>query len=358
MKIIVDLSALNFKYIGGIGYYIKNLLESFDDQEKQLIVPLYPVKPKFDHDLKGYKKETLGLNGRIGTIEWYYLGGLFLRKYNPDVFWGPAYIIPRMLNKNVKAIVTIHDNIIFLKNKKHENLIAKIWHGIYHSSARYSERVADKVITVSQSSANDLANIFPDISKKIEVVSPSINKVLFKNIPDAHERFSEKYKINDPFALIIHMESERKNFRLIVDAFKKQDKGILCAAGRLYDEKISYAKSQLENRFKYLGYVDTNDLPMIYSAANVFIGASEAEGFDLPPLEARACGTKVIASDIPIHREVLETEAEYFKIGDVDKLSKLIFDTLSSDKIYVPSKVIDKYDWKKSANKMLKIFSE
>jgi glycosyltransferase involved in cell wall biosynthesis len=358
MKIGVDLSALNFKYIGGIGIYVKNLLESIDVNEREYFTLFYPIKSEFNRSLQFYKTGTLGLSGRFGTLEWYYLGGILLKKYGLDTFWGPAYIIPRGLDKNVKTIVTIHDSLIFLKSSNREMIIKELWHTLYHQSARHSQKIANKVITISKTSANDLEQIFPGISKKLEIISPSINKNLFKIIPDAYQKFFTKYGISKPFVLIIHMESERKNFRLVIDSFKKQDKGVLCAVGRLSDSKVSYAKSQLGDRFFYLGYVDETDLPIIYSAANVLIAPSRAEGFDIPPLEARACGTNVIASDISVHREVLENEAEYFEIDDANKLSKLIFDSLSTNKIIVPSKIIDKYDWRQSAIKLLKMFSE
>ena len=70
------------------------------------------------------------------------------------------------------------------------------------------------------------------------------------------------------------------------------------------------------------------------------------------------CGMWVIASDIPIHHEVLEDEAEYFGVDDVDKLSKLISEALNIEKKFISSKIINKYDWKKSADKMLEILKK
>ncbi len=59
-----------------------------------------------------------------------------------------------------------------------------------------------------------------------------------------------------------------------------------------------------------------------------------------------------------IPRKNFEFVVEYYnlKINDSDKLSKFMSDALSGDKVVVPSKIIEKYDWKQSARKMIEIF--
>ena len=52
-----------------------------------------------------------------------------------------------------------------------------------------------------------------------------------------------------------------------------------------------------------LGYVPDDDLPALYSGCDVFVFPSIYEGFGIPVLEARACGARVVATDIPEIRE-------------------------------------------------------
>src|SRR5581483_6456468 len=67
----------------------------------------------------------------------------------------------------------------------------------------------------------------------------------------------------------------------------------------------------IEAAVSYAGYVDDADLPALYTLADAFVFPSWREGFGLPPLEALACGTPVVASDRPSMPEVLGAAALY-----------------------------------------------
>jgi glycosyltransferase involved in cell wall biosynthesis len=60
-----------------------------------------------------------------------------------------------------------------------------------------------------------------------------------------------------------------------------------------------------ENDIRFLGYVPDEDMPLLYAGAQVFLFPTLYEGFGIPPVEAMACGTPVIASDAPCMPEVL-----------------------------------------------------
>jgi glycosyltransferase involved in cell wall biosynthesis len=68
------------------------------------------------------------------------------------------------------------------------------------------------------------------------------------------------------------------------------------------------------------GRVSDDDLAAIYTGAHALVFPSDDEGFGLPPVEALACGTPVVASDIPVLREVLGDRATFVAVGDVDGL--------------------------------------
>ena len=77
----------------------------------------------------------------------------------------------------------------------------------------------------------------------------------------------------------------------------------------------------------------------------------------MPPVEALSCGTKVIASDIPVHHEILENDVEYFNPRDPNELSDLI-DKGAKNKEIVNSKIPSKFSWNDSSYKMYKILEE
>ncbi|MEM4067917.1 MAG: glycosyltransferase family 1 protein [Candidatus Micrarchaeaceae archaeon] len=363
-------SILTLKNYSGIPIYIYNILDNIDLNYRKLFKLVVPFEfdipaPDFDNTYEFIElnaRKTNSYINKFNRLKFRLLGQASVSKinhYQPDVYWAPAFTVPRFLNKQVKVIPVIHDLIplkygnifgsdVKFKFLKRQSMISTI---------KYSIKRADKILTISESVANELKDLFK-INKEIEIASPAYNKKLFKPILNAKELFYQKYKIYDKFVLIGNMKSQRKNFEDVIDSFKRIDtKGLLCVFGSLSKSQIELANLRLGDKFKHLGYVDENDLPIIYSAANAFIALSKAEGFDLPSLEARVCGTIVISSDIPVHHEVLENESEYFRIGDNDRLSRLIYDVLSADKTFISSKILNKYDWGKTADKTLKFLT-
>ena len=365
-KIFVESSSLGEEKYTGIPTYLFNLLDNIDVSERKnfTLISLFNIKtPDFNHT---YDYINLGINRgskkKFAVTKFFYFGGSKINKYSPDVFWQPNFVLPRMISSKIKTVVHIHDLIPLDKEDFSPKIsTGRIINDLMSLEIRYSMRRADIIVTVSNTVAQEIRDTFPFTPHKIEIVTPAYQKDLFHPILDEKiiEKFLKDHQIKNKFILAMNMKVLRKNFILLVNAFEKvRTDGILCVGGTLRDSQITFAKQKLGDRFKYLGYLKSEELPLAYSAASALIAPSRAEGFDMSPLEARACGTHVIASDISVHHEVLEDEAEYFGVDDVNKLSKLISEALNTEKKFVSSKIINKYDWKKSADKMLEILEE
>lgn len=78
------------------------------------------------------------------------------------------------------------------------------------------------------------------------------------------------------------------------------------------------AELDLERSMVNLAFLDRAALAAVYRSATLLLQNSEAEGFGLPVIEAMACGCPVVASDIPVLREVAGGAAGYCPVGDVD----------------------------------------
>jgi glycosyltransferase involved in cell wall biosynthesis len=121
-----------------------------------------------------------------------------------------------------------------------------------------------------------------------------------------------KYRLKKPYLLAVGTREPRKNFALLVEVFlQMRTEGLLgacilvLAGSRGWkDRRLSECLRRGEsNGVIVLDYVDQDDLPPLYAGADALICPSLYEGFGMPVLEARACGTQVVASDIPELRE-------------------------------------------------------
>jgi glycosyltransferase involved in cell wall biosynthesis len=78
-----------------------------------------------------------------------------------------------------------------------------------------------------------------------------------------------------------------------------------------------------EGAVRFTGYLEDDDLQRVVAGARALVYPSLYEGFGLPPLEAFACGVPVVASDLPVTREVVGDDPELSRlvpVGDLDAL--------------------------------------
>ena len=120
----------------------------------------------------------------------------------------------------------------------------------------------------------------------------------------------------------------------------------------------------LQNSIDVFPHIDAAQLASVYRRARVLIQPSESEGFGLPVAEAMACGTPVIASDIPALREVGGGAAEYCPVGDIDTWSSRTLELLSenSDRREVRSRACieqaSQFSWSEYASRMADLYRE
>jgi glycosyltransferase involved in cell wall biosynthesis len=119
----------------------------------------------------------------------------------------------------------------------------------------------------------------------------------------------------------------------------------------------------LTDTVERLGYVEAAALPSLYRRARAFVMPSHWEGFGLPLLEAMASGTPIVASDIPVHREVAARAATYAPADDHEALAAAIElvwnDTeLRSQLVKEGRERVTCFSWEVSARKTLELYQE
>lgn len=113
-----------------------------------------------------------------------------------------------------------------------------------------------------------------------------------------------------------------------------------------------------------LGFVPDEELKEVYKNSVAFVFPSLSEGFGLPGIEAMEAGTLVLASDIPVFKEVYKDAAIYFNPYDFSSIEKALQNVLAlsaeerQSKISYAQKFVTRYSWQKMAKKTLKVYTE
>ncbi|MBU0980239.1 MAG: glycosyltransferase family 4 protein [Nanoarchaeota archaeon] len=139
----------------------------------------------------------------------------------------------------------------------------------------------------------------------------------------------DKYKLGkDPVLLYLGRISPHKGVHLLIEAYKLAKQKIpglkLMITGKhtfpAYSRKL---KRMADEGVIFTGFVADEKLPGLYGACSLYTTASLWEGYDIPVVEAQACGKKVVAFDAGSHKEVVK-KGLLVKSGDVEGFSKAI----------------------------------
>jgi glycosyltransferase involved in cell wall biosynthesis len=207
-----------------------------------------------------------------------------------------------------KRVVTFHD-VTFFRMPERYPPARRLY---FRTMTRLSARVADAIIVPSTTVRDDTAAVLSAPMKKLHVVYEAA-AARYRPIPaDEAGSVARRYGIEGPYVLSVgSLEPGKNRARLIRAVRDARDAGVdvtLAVAGqpawRHEAEHDLADQVGIGDRVRWLGYVPPDDLPALYSGAAVFAFPSLYEGFGLPVLEAMACGTPVLTSDVSATAEV------------------------------------------------------
>ena len=222
---------------------------------------------------------------------------------------GPVNAVPLVWRG--KSIVTILD-LAFLAMPSAFNRANRaylIW--MVHLAARR----ADRVITISESTRQDVIRLLHVDPQRVVRVHLGVDARL-RPIDDqrALAAFRSLHGLPDGYILYLGTIEPRKNLVRLIDAYAElRRRGVttwplVLAGGRGWGDDPIFQRAEqtgLGESIRFVGFVRDDEMPLWYNAASLFVYPSEYEGFGLPPLEALACGTPVVASNSSSLPEVL-----------------------------------------------------
>lgn len=173
-------------------------------------------------------------------------------------------------------------------------------------------RRARRIIAISQSTADDLASVFGIPRDKIDVALGAHDPQRYRPLPAPQvEAFRAARNLPPRFWLFVGTIEPRKNLVRLLTAYARLDPNmrppliIGGARGWLADDVFETVRRlDLERAVQFIGYIPVEDLPLWYNSAELFVFPSVYEGFGLPVLEAMACGTPVVTSNVSSLPEV------------------------------------------------------
>lgn len=257
-----------------------------------------------------------------------------------------------------KTVVTCHDMYPYL------GFEMPIFTKMVFFRAMKELKKVDKVICVSKNTKRDLINITGNFEDS-KVVYNAIDKSKFKPRPKKEAR--RRLSLPQDKFLMLHVGSEAKskNVGMIISAFEKINKEypetLLLRVGPQADRITEdIRKKGLDEKVVRPGIVSDEELIDYYSSSDLFVYPSRYEGFGLPAVEAMACGLPIIASRRGPLKEVVG-DAGILVDPEVGNLVKSINKALNSDELLKKMNQNSlsrskKYTWKKSAQKLKKIY--
>jgi glycosyltransferase involved in cell wall biosynthesis len=188
---------------------------------------------------------------------------------------------------------------------------------------------ADHVLADSEATRQDLIDLYRTEPDKISVLYSGVD-ARFRPVddPTAIQAVREKYGISKgPYLFSVGTVQPRKNYGRLAEALHRLDRPdlkLVIAGGRGWlndDLYLTIEQLNLGSRVQFIGFADDDDLPALYSGAQLFAYPALYEGFGLPPLEAMACGTPVVTSNISSLPEVVGDAALTVDPIDVDDIA-------------------------------------
>ena len=372
MKIGLDASSLPVK-VAGAGKYVCGLIQGLAqiDARNEYVIFVKSGTQNFFAGLPdNFRVYELPNFSRPSRLLWqHWAAGSDGRQCRLDIWHGLHYSLPHF-HGAMRTVSTFHDVAFFL----HPELYPPVKRLYFQQTIRRAWNVADAVISVSRSTANDARRWFGEkldlTPRRLHIVHSGLDDRFF-SMPAAEKiaRVRQRYALSAPYILFVGTLEKRKNLPLLIAAFRRlRDLGyrdlLLVLAGLPSNGQNEVAKAiareNLTDTVRCLGYVPEADILPLYHGAQLFALPSMHEGFGFPLLEAMACGVPALAANNSAMRE-LAADQEMLCFGEAEvwagKMEQLLFNTKLRQKLIARGlKQAREFSWQQTAWATLQVY--
>jgi glycosyltransferase involved in cell wall biosynthesis len=282
-----------------------------------------------------------------------------------DLFHATDHLLPRL--SGMGSVFTLHDLSFLTCPETH--LAENRWFLRLMMPAFL--RRADAVICISERTRKDALRYYGLDEAKIHVIGEGVD-ARFKPVMD-EERLNDvraRYGLPERFILFVGTLEPRKNLVTLLEALRAlrgegRDEKLVVVGRKGWLHEGIFARIRdlgLEGDVVFPGYLADEDLPALYGAATVFAFPSLYEGFDLPPLEAMACGTPVVCSSAASLPEVCGDAALLVAPTDVTALTAALRRALDDSALREDLRArglrqASRFDWREAAEKTRAVYA-
>lgn len=337
----------------GVGRYVAELARELDavlPEAEFFVYSQRPVSLPVASPRWRERVENLGWARRVKGTLWFKLrAGSLAKEDHLDVFWASSTLLPR-LPRGVRSLSTVYD----LNHKIVPQSMATsvLWaHRFFFDR---DVRAADAIVTISNGTARRVESM---LGRKVDaVVYPAVSALFQPPTITAVQETLQAHGLLQPYLLAVGTLEPRKNLELLIEVFLTMRREGLLPGYRLAlaggagwkNDRLRELLDGHAEMVQVLGYVADEDLPSLYAGSAAFLFPSIYEGFGIPALEARMCGSKVLASDVPEIREACGGVG-VFVTPDVGGIRNGILQVLAQPQVGV---VANTPSWKVGATEM------
>lgn len=366
----VDAFPMVDTHYSGVGHYTTGIVRGFDELAAEgkltysLIVPRHWAGRLKKYRLRHYKSIIRNPvpNKIIRGIMKYHWSVPFDLILGGGYYWFPSFLSWPMWR--AKSTVVVHD-VTYLAVPE---CVDKGNREYLEQTVPFSLRNSQNVICVSEFSKSEIVKYYNYNPDNIYVAHPSIDRTHFyKRSAEEIHSVKAKYDIfSENYIFSVGNLEPRKNYERLVDAYTSLPREItdkyplvIVGAGGWNNEELKERiQKAKEDGYRIINpkqFVQDDDMPALYSGAQFFIFTPIYEGFGMSPLEAMACGTPVLASDVSSVPEAAGKGATYVDPFNVKSIRKGLLDMVKAtekDRNQFHDRMeahLESLNWRKSA---------
>jgi glycosyltransferase involved in cell wall biosynthesis len=288
-----------------------------------------------------------------------------------DVFHSPHVVLPPQ--KKGASVLTVND-MGYEKHPEYYSNRALV--DSLKRMAREAVEEATRIITISNASKSDLVEIMKVPEDEIQVIYDGVDAEMISSYletvpPEGEQQMLDKWGIAEPFLLdVIGTVEPRKNLKRLIHAFNifrelTQLDWLLVLVGKIDSCRKEIGGEIKDSKFGshilILECLPDEDLWSLMSAAEVFVYPSLYEGFGLPVLEAMACGTPVVTSNVSALPEIAGDAAILANPFEPEEIAHAIAEaasdgTLRRELVRKGKQRAKSFSWRRTAEETLEVY--